>query len=123
MHLIWFPPPTRAAISLQPRLVHPPPISWPWATTTTPPQSTLSRFFAVSPVKTGMHSKIFDFLCTGPAPTPPTPPAHYSIAWGDHPSTCFGLTMTKFLLIFIDFVVSITFWAYHPPISSPPPII
>src|SRR5258708_15210510 len=78
------PPPTWAATALQfhwhsphtpPGLVPPPPHL---------PQSTPSRFFMVSPVKTGMHSKIFDFLCTGPAPTPPTPPAHYAVTWGDY---------------------------------------
>src|SRR5258708_17066792 len=31
-----------------------------------------------------MHSKIFDFSCTGPAPTPPAPPAHYAVTWGDY---------------------------------------
>ncbi len=48
------------------------------------PQSTLSRFFHSKPCQTGMHSKISFFLCTGPAPTPPTPPAHYAITWGDY---------------------------------------
>src|SRR5258707_8725079 len=71
-HHTWFPPPTWAAIALQPRLAHPPPISWPCATTTTPPQSTLSQFFHGKPCQTGTHSKIFIFLCIGPAPTPPT---------------------------------------------------
>src|SRR5258708_3750457 len=78
------PPPTWAATALQIPLALPPHTSWPCATITTPPQSTLSRFFAVSPVKTGTHSKIFDFSCTGPAPTPPAPPTHYAVAWGDY---------------------------------------
>src|SRR5258707_1764521 len=61
MHHTWFPPPTWAAIALQPRLAHPPPISWPCATTTCPPQSTLSRFFHGKPCQTGTHSKNFHF--------------------------------------------------------------
>src|SRR5258708_10790546 len=74
-----------------PTLIGTPPISWPCATTTTPPQSTLSRFFHSKPCQTGMHSKIFVFLCTGPTPTPPT----LSPTWGDlhpyvHPCTLPG---------------------------------
>src|SRR5260221_13861981 len=47
-----------------------------------PHQPPPSQIFVVSPVKTGTLSKIFrkfstfDFLCTGPAPTTPAPPAH-----------------------------------------------
>src|SRR6266436_160313 len=41
------------------------------------------------------NSRIFTPLCTGPALTPPAPPAHYAVAWGDylrtlaHPSAPF----------------------------------
>src|SRR5258708_38585557 len=54
-------------LPLAPKLtLHTPPsIPWPCATTPTPLQSTLSRFFAVSPVKTGTHSKIFEFSPLG----------------------------------------------------------
>src|SRR5258706_3051552 len=65
MHPFWFSPSTRAAIGPQTHLAHPPSIPWPCATTPTPLQSTLSRFFAVSPVKTGTHSKIFEFSPLG----------------------------------------------------------
>ena len=79
------PPPTWAATALQIPLALPPHTSWPCATTTTPPSiDSKSIFFVVSPVKTGTHSKIFDFSCTGPAPTPP---AHYAVAWGDYLGT------------------------------------
>src|SRR5258707_4852728 len=60
-HPFSFPPTSRAAIALQTHLAYPPPIPWPCATTTTLPPSTLSRFFMVSPVKTGTLP-IFFFL-------------------------------------------------------------
>src|SRR5260221_1868618 len=64
-HPFWFSPSTQAAIGPQTHLAHPPSIPWPCATTPTPLQLTLSRFFAVSPVKTGTHSKIFQFSTLG----------------------------------------------------------
>src|SRR6266446_3548685 len=57
--LFWFPPTTWAAIALQTHLAYPPPIPWPCATTTTLPSLTLSRFFMVSPVKTGTLPTFF----------------------------------------------------------------
>src|SRR5258708_5080925 len=59
VHLFWLPPTTQAAIALQTHLAYPPPIPWPCATTTTLPSSTLSRFFVVSPVKTGTLPTFF----------------------------------------------------------------
>src|SRR5258706_12683046 len=85
MHPFWFSPSPRAAIGPQTHLALPPSIPWPCATTPTPLQSTLSRFFVVSPVKTGTHSKIFEFSPPGALgmhpyhllhpPTPPSPGA------------------------------------------------
>ena len=82
VHLFWFSTTTRAATALQTQLAHPPPIPWPCATTTTLPQSTPSQLFAVSPVKTGTHSKILEFSLScalGPHPYhllhPPTTPS------------------------------------------------
>src|SRR6266436_6826194 len=60
--LFWFPPTTWAAIALQTHLAYPPPIPWPCATTTTLPSLTLSRFFMVSPVKTGTLLTLFRFF-------------------------------------------------------------
>src|SRR5258706_1406901 len=70
------PPPTWAATALQIPLALPPHTSWPCATITTPLQSTLSRFFAVSPVKTGTHSKIFEFSHLGALGMHPYHPLH-----------------------------------------------
>src|SRR5258708_26836711 len=42
---------------------------------------TLSRFFMVSPVKTGTSFEIFRFFYSGPTPIPPT---HYAVAQGNH---------------------------------------
>ncbi len=69
MHPFWFPPPTQAAIALQTHLAHPPPTSWPCATT---------------PTSSSIDSTSITLLCTGPAPIPPTPPAHYSVTWGNY---------------------------------------
>src|SRR5258707_3089740 len=59
-----------------------------------PHQPPPSQIFVVSPVKTRTPSQIFrkfstfDFLCTGPAPTTPAPPAHsaQALAPPAHPS-------------------------------------
>ena len=84
--------------------------------------STLSRFFAVSPVKTGVHSIFLALLHW--ACTCTTHPLHPLPGATTHaPVHLFQSDNNQFLLILIDFVVPITFWAYHPPISSPPPVI
>src|SRR5258705_6973406 len=75
-HPFWFSPSTQAAIGPQTHLAHPPSIPWPCPTTPTPLQSTLSRFFAVSPIKTGTHSKIFQFSPLGALGMHPYHPLH-----------------------------------------------
>src|SRR5260221_933593 len=87
-HLFWFSPSTRAAIGPQTHLAHPPSIPWPCATTPTPLQSTPSRFFAVSPVKTGTHSKIFEFSPLGALGMHPYHPLHPPTTLSPGVTTC-----------------------------------
>src|SRR5258705_7158181 len=56
------PPPTQAAIALQPQLAHPPPISWPCATTTTPPSIDSKSIFCGKPCQNGHAFEIFRFF-------------------------------------------------------------
>src|SRR5258707_5398348 len=88
MHPFWFSPSTRAAIGPKTHLAHPPSIPWPCATTPTPLQSTLSRFFMVSPVKTGTHSKIFEFSPLGALGMHPYHPLHLPTTPSPGATTC-----------------------------------
>src|SRR5258708_1585197 len=87
-HPFWFSPSTQAAIGPQTHLAHPPSIPWPCATIPTPLQSTLSRFFAVSPVKTGTHLKIFEFSPLGALGMHPYHPLHPPTTPSPGATTC-----------------------------------
>src|SRR5258708_6846885 len=130
VHLFWLPPTTQAAIALQTHLAYPPPIPWPCATTTTLPSSTLSRFFVVSPVKTGTLLIFFFFrvfstffvhwACThhthsthsAQALAPSALPSAHLCAPFVHPPCTFCT-----LLCSIRTSLSI-FWACHPHLTS-----
>src|SRR5258708_14045625 len=87
VHLFWFPPPTWAAIALQTHLAHPPPTSWPCATTPTSSSIDSTSIFCGKPCQNRHafeNSPIFTLFCTGPAPIPPTPPPPSSLTCGDY---------------------------------------
>src|SRR5260221_1254073 len=73
-----------AAIALQPQLAHPPPISWPCATTTTPPSINSKSIFRSKPCQNRHTFEIFRFFMHWACTHTTCTTHHYAVAWGDY---------------------------------------